>query len=40
MLTGDLYRFQDLLPPAEADVVSRVRDFLATQAKGFVSAFV
>ncbi|WP_305784190.1 acyl-CoA dehydrogenase family protein [Symbioplanes lichenis] len=31
MLTGDLYRFQDLLAPAEADVVARVREFLATQ---------
>ncbi|WP_236718203.1 acyl-CoA dehydrogenase family protein [Actinoplanes sp. TFC3] len=31
MLTGDLYRFQDLLSPGEAAVVTRVREFLATQ---------
>ncbi|WP_244876326.1 acyl-CoA dehydrogenase family protein [Winogradskya consettensis] len=31
MLTGDLYRFQDLLSPSEASVVSGVRAFLAEQ---------
>jgi glutaryl-CoA dehydrogenase len=30
-LLGDLYRFQDLLPPDEAAVVTRVRDFLASE---------
>ncbi|AGL18780.1 acyl-CoA dehydrogenase family protein [Actinoplanes sp. N902-109] len=31
MLTGDLYRFQDLLSPAEAATVTRVREFLDSQ---------
>jgi glutaryl-CoA dehydrogenase len=31
LLTGDLYRFQDLLDPDEAAVVAKVREFLRTQ---------
>jgi glutaryl-CoA dehydrogenase len=31
LLTGDLYRFQDLLPPDEAEVVERVRAFLRAE---------
>ncbi|MEV4702113.1 acyl-CoA dehydrogenase family protein [Actinoplanes sp. NPDC049316] len=31
LLAGDLYRFQDLLAPDEAEVVARVRDFLAAE---------
>ena len=32
-LPGDLYRFQDLLSPAESEVVTRVRAFLDTEVK-------
>ncbi|GGQ81785.1 acyl-CoA dehydrogenase family protein [Couchioplanes azureus] len=31
LLAGDLYRFQDLLTPEDAEVVRRVRDFLAAE---------
>ena len=31
LLPGDLYRFQDLLPPDEAAVVEKVRTFLRAE---------
>ncbi|CAI7974139.1 hypothetical protein FRAHR75_1270009 [Frankia sp. Hr75.2] len=36
---GDIYRFQDLLDPAEREILGRVRDFMRTEVAPMIDGF-